>query len=423
MEKRKDSKGRVLKEGESERSDGRYQYRYTDRLGKRNTVYSKDLKSLREKEQEIQQALAAGMLSLSSKMTVREITNKYLAMHKGSVKDSTYNQFEVFKSRLEKDSFGNYNIKDVTITTAKIWLASLYNSGLSFGTVNNYKAILKPSFDLALDDGIIARNPFDFSLGKIIKNNAVEKKPLSLDEYLRFVSFAREHDRFFRTVDEIILLYETGLRVSELCGLTFSDIDLEENILKINKQMVKTKNKERHVQTLKTQKSNRIIPISPAARESILNLTINRPKVKEEKEVDGHSDFLIIASTGRPKIGADIEYDFRMMVAVYNKMHPDNTLPHITPHTLRHTFCTRMILSGMNIKAVQYLMGHSTISVTLNVYTHMMSSADAIKEFESRLSLSGSTPTLKEMSNSRPNSLTPMVRADTALDTGFAKLM
>lgn len=72
---------------------------------------------------------------------------------------------------------------------------------------------------------------------------------------------------------------------------------------------------------------------------------------------------------------------------------PLDQLPRITPHTLRHTFCTRLVMSGMNIKTVQYLMGHSTVSVTLNVYSHIRSSADVIKEFREKLPVLGCTPT------------------------------
>ena len=390
MERRKDTTGKVLKEGESQRKDGRYQYRYTDVTGKRCVVYAKDIRLLRIKEAEIQKLMDSGVKSISLKMTVRELVEKYVDLHKTSVKPNTCIQLENFRERIKTDPFGKCPISEVTTSAAKIWLTSLYNSGLAYGTVNNFKAIMRPAFDMALDDNLIVRNPFDFSLSKIVKNTATEKRPISADEYSRLIIFAQNDARFYKHVDELVLLYETGLRVSELCGLTFADIDLEENVLRIRQQVVKSNTQTRCVQSLKTKKSERIIPISPKAKESILNLIINRPKV-DEKEVDGYKDFLIITRTGRPKLNTDIEEALRRLIAVYNKEHPDNPLPHITPHTFRHTFCSRMIMSGMNIRTVQYLMGHSSASVTLNVYTHIMASSDVVKEFEDKVLLN-STP-------------------------------
>lgn len=415
MERRKDDKGRVLKEGESQRKDGRYQYRYTDKTGKRCTIYARDIKTLREKENEIQKLLDAGVKTISSKMTVRDIVYEYIKMHKASVKPNTGSQLDNFKTRIERDSFGDCPISDVTVSMAKMWMTSLYNSGLAYGTVNNFKAIMKPAFDMAYDDNLITRNPFDFSLSKIVQNDAVEKRPITDDEYCRLVMFARSDKRFQKmdTADEIILLYETGLRVSELCGLTFSDIDLEHNILKVERQILKSKKAPRYVGSTKTKYGKRIVPISPAAKESILNLTINRPKVKE-KIIDGYKDFLLITTSGNPKLGANVQYDIRRLVAAYNAEYPWEPMPRISPHTFRHTFCTRMILSGMNIKTVQYLMGHSTASVTLDVYSHIMSSTDAVKEFEAHFATLKATPTQKAiLSGLVPDVVTPSPLHDT----------
>ena len=392
MERRKDSKGRVLKEGESQRKDGRYQYRWMEKNRKRRTIYAVSLKELRLKEQEIQDAMNLG-LGLFDEITVSELVNKYVDIHKASVKPQTQEQLNSFARKIENDIIGGYCITEISATAAKSWVAGLYKQGLSYGTINNYKAIMKPAFDMALDDNIILRNPFSFGLSKVIKNQAQEKRPITEDEYARLIAYTRENKRFAGITDIVILLYETGVRVSELCGLTFRDIDLEQNVLQINKQLLKVKGKPRNLQTTKTAKGNRIIPLSPSARESILNLAINRPKLKEEKMVDGHTDFLLISHTGNPRLGNHIEGSMRNLIAAYNRDNPSELLPHITPHTLRHTFCTRLIMSGMNVKTVQYLMGHSTVSVTLNVYSHIRSSADVVKEFREKLPELGCTPT------------------------------
>ena len=80
--------------------------------------------------------------------------------------------------------------------------------------------------------------------------------------------------------------------------------------------------------------------------------------------------FLFVNQKGKPKVAIDYNALFVRMVKKYNKQHKDNPLPHITPHTLRHTFCTRLASKNMNPKDLQYIMGHSNISITMNWYAH-----------------------------------------------------
>lgn len=96
----------------------------------------------------------------------------------------------------------------------------------------------------------------------------------------------------------------------------------------------------------------------------------NRPKVKKEMIVDGYTNFIMLDKNGNPKVALHIENEMRWVMKKYKELYPDNPLPHITPHVFRHTFCTNYANAGMEIKNLQYLMGHSDASVTLNVYAH-----------------------------------------------------
>ena len=86
--------------------------------------------------------------------------------------------------------------------------------------------------------------------------------------------------------------------------------------------------------------------------------------------VDGYSGFLLIDKNGNPKVALHIENECRWAMYKYNRLHPNDLLPNITPHVYRHTFCTKMAQQGMDLKALQYLMGHSDAGVTMNVYSH-----------------------------------------------------
>ncbi len=96
----------------------------------------------------------------------------------------------------------------------------------------------------------------------------------------------------------------------------------------------------------------------------------NRPKIRKEKKIDGYSGFLLLDKDQKPKVALHIENSIRWGLKKYAKLYPEDPLPHITPHVLRHTFCTDMANAGLDIKSLQYVMGHSGADITMNVYTH-----------------------------------------------------
>jgi len=104
--------------------------------------------------------------------------------------------------------------------------------------------------------------------------------------------------------------------------------------------------------------------------DALKRMLERRPEVDVEPMVDGYTNFIMLDKNGNPKVALHIENEMRWAMKKYKKLHPDSPLPHITPHVFRHTFCTGYANDGMNIKDLQYLMGHSDASVTLNVYSH-----------------------------------------------------
>lgn len=138
----------------------------------------------------------------------------------------------------------------------------------------------------------------------------------------------------------------------------------------------------RFIETPKTKKGERVIPMTPDAYKAFSFLVKEVSKRKLNPIVDGHSGFLFVNQNGQAMAPYGISLSFRNIIAAYNKtVEESKKLPKITPHTFRHTFCTRLILSGMDVKSVQYIMGHSTLNTTLSVYTHVKE-LDALKEFD-----------------------------------------
>lgn len=378
-EKRRDSKNRILRTGESQRKDGRYAYKYIDAFGKPQFVYAWKLVptdrtpagkrediSLREKVEEILQDKNDGIDTAGKKMTVYELFKKYLKQQRNA-RASTQNTYHYLLEFLKKDKFGARSIDTVKISDVKTWLLELKENGLAYGTVLFYKRALKPAFKMALHDDCIRKNPFDFSLSSVMKNDTRSRQALTQEQEEKLLAFVQSDVCYQKHYDEIIVLLRTGLRISEFCGLTVNDLDFTNRVINIDHQLIKLK-RNYIVQPPKSENGVRQIPMSDEVYQSLKNILKHRRKQKE-LEIDGYKDFLFINRNGNPNVAVNYEAVFRKLVNKYNSKHEEQ-LPRITPHVMRHTFCTRLANAGMNPKALQYVMGHSNITITLNLYAH-----------------------------------------------------
>lgn len=366
---RKDSKGRVLKTGESERKDGLYQYRYTEASGERKTIYANNLNDLRKKEQEIQKLLDLGVSYFEGSMSVSDLLDRYLAL-KQHLRKNTVRGYQVTIKTLRKDkSFCNMKIRMVKRGDCQRCMITLSKMGYAYGTINRGYTILKSAFQMACDEDILSKNPCNFRLSSVIVKNTKKRCALTPEEQERFLKFIKEDDRYYRHYDTVVFMIETGLRIGELTGLTLNDIDWKNNRIIINHQLqVEAGRKKLYIETTKTEDGVRNIPLTPKARASLENIVKNRnPKNIPEVMIDGYIGFLFLTRNGTPRHVFNYDEVFRNCVIKYNKSH-NVQLPNISPHILRHTFCTNCINAGMNIKSVQYLMGHATSAMTLDVY-------------------------------------------------------
>ena len=134
------------------------------------------------------------------------------------------------------------------------------------------------------------------------------------------------------------------------------------------------------IEPTKTNAGTRVIPMTKEVTEMFRAIIQDRPEYKVEKVVGGYTGFLFLDKNGMPLVAMHWEHRFNSMVGRYNEIYKVQ-MPNITPHVCRHTYCSNMAKSGMNPKTLQYLMGHSDIAVTLNVYTHV-GLEDAEKELQ-----------------------------------------
>ena len=367
-ERRKDSKNRVLRNGESQRKDGTYMYRYTDVRGKRVCVYARTLEDLRVKEQTIQKELNDGIDYAAGEIIVLDLLKRYIATKTG-VRYNTKVGYQFVLNLVSKENFGFLKIRDIKPSDAKQWFIKLYQDGRRYSTITSVRGVLRPAFEMAVEDDIIRRNPFSFQITDVVPNDSKTRQAISGEVKERFLTFIRESRHYSQYYDEIIILLGTGMRVSELYGLTRADLDFEARRIKVERQLTRTRHCEYYVEKPKTASGERYIPMTDEVYRAFQNAVQRRKQPKVELLIDGHTGFLFLDKDGKPKVAMHLEHVMKRIVDRYNDAHEDK-LPSITPHVLRHTFCTEMANSGIDLKSLQYLMGHSDAGVTLNVYTH-----------------------------------------------------
>ena len=378
---RRDSKHRLLRAGESIRADGKYQFKYYIG-GKAKFVYSwrleptdklpagkKPTPSLRELEKQVGCDLESQLDPLKKNLTVVELTERYLSTKTGA-KPSTAANYNFVMNILKKEEFGAKKISHIKTSDAKLFLIKLQSDGKGYSTVKTVRGILRPAFQMAVDDDILNKNPFGFQLAGVVVNDSVTREAISREDMRRFLKFVHDDNCYCKYYEAVYILFHTGLRISEFCGLTLKDIDLQNKVLNIDHQLQRTSDMTYRIESTKTKAGTRKLPLTEDVVECFRAIIEDREPPKKEKMIDGYAGFLYYDTNGMPLVAMHWEHRFKHMVKRYNEIYRLQ-MPSITPHVCRHTYCSNMAKSGMNPKTLQYLMGHSDIGVTLNTYTHL----------------------------------------------------
>ncbi len=381
-EKRRDNKNRILRSGESQRKDGRYAYKYTDATGKQQFVYSwklektdklpegkRDCLSLREKEKQILRDLDDQIAPRGGEMTVLALVQKYI-LQKTGVRPNTEAGYQTVVNILKKEKFGGMRIDRVKISDAKCWLIQLQQNGRSYSSIHSIRGVVRPAFQMAVDDDLIRKNPFEFQLATVIVNDSVTREAITRKQERAFLEFVKNDKHFSRYYEGIYILFKTGLRISEFVGLTLADLDMKNRTIIVDHQLQRTSKMEYVIEATKTTSGTRVLPMTDDVYACFERIIANRKAPKVEPIIGGKWGFLYLDKNGMPMVALHWEHYFKHICQKYNSIYKVQ-MPKVTPHVCRHTYCSNMAKSGMNPKTLQYLMGHSDIGVTLNTYTHI----------------------------------------------------
>lgn len=359
--RRKDSKGRVLKDGERERKDGTYEYRYTNPFGRRKSVYAPTLNELREKEKEVERLVMQGVVP--SNITVGELFDRFQET-KINLRPQTLRRYDTMKRKIDNQyGIGYIKVTKFTVTHAKSVAAKMVQQGMKASTMKQQLSMLASLFEFARESNLIASNPFSFQKKTLLPKDDKKEKFLTAEQQRRLLDFAAEYEDDMYVV--IMMLLNTGLRIGEFCGLTFSEIDFDNKTILVQHQLVECGNL--HFDSLKTESSRRTIPMNNAVYDCLIE---QKNKVKNVDNENPWDDIVFLQPNKAPYNRTVIFKRLQVLKQGYNQENPDCPIDLLSPHVLRHTFCTNLILNSVNPSVTQYLMGHSYLSTTLNIYTH-----------------------------------------------------
>ena len=390
--RRLDSNRIALKAGESQRPNGTYCYRYRSRDGKVHAIYAKTLEELRDKEKKLCVDLYDGVRTDGATLTVNEMFDRWCELKRGH-KDKTISNYKYMYNTYVRKSFGKVRIKDVKKSDVKRFYNLLANEHiLSIATIDSVHTVLHQVFNLAVDDNYIRVNPSDNMLKelKLSHNFGVEKrKALTKAEQDLFLDFLKRNPKYNHWYPVFAVMVGTGMRVGETVGLRWCDIDLDKKYININHTLVYYNRGgcvgcNFAVNTPKTKSGCRDIPMFDFVKEAFLQEKAyqDETNISCKVSVDGYTDFIFVNRFGETQHQGTLNKAIRRIIRDCNDEvllnHKGDGEPLLLPpfscHTLRHTFATRLCEMEVYYKTIQDVLGHSDISVTMNIY------ADVTKE-------------------------------------------
>lgn len=416
-EKRKDSKGRVLRSGEYQDKNGRYVFKYFDAKGVRRAVYSWKLVdtdkvptgkrckgSLREMEKHIKRDVDDGINShIAYRTSLNAFFDDYIET-KYELKQSTRTNYKYMYDKYVREVIGYKSISALKYSDVKKFYIYLINDvGFKPNSMEIINTILHPVFNTAVRDGYIRVNPTDGVMAEIKKSHAWEKPKrhaLTESQQTAFVSYIAASKTYKHWLPLFTVLLGTGCRVGEVIGLRWIDCDFDSGIIHIDHNLIYRQGEGGgnccfRITTPKTKAGTRIVPMLNEVKQALVDERERQTRHGFNRTViDGYSGFIFQNRYGdclsphcinRAIERISRDYNAGETVQAQAEDREPLLLPHFTVHNLRHTFCTRFCEHETNLKIIQEIMGHADISTTMNIYNE----ATREKKLESFANLEG----------------------------------
>ena len=366
----KDLKGKELGIGLSQRKDGIYQARYTDRWGKRKTIYGKILRELRK---ELAEAVASNQnyTSIKDDVILDNWFIRWMDIYKNkNIRPNTKREYTHIYYKNISPYLGNRKINSLVKSDIQLLIDNAYDNNYGYERQNKIKVILKDMLQRAVEDCLVVNNPV--SGVKLRTDKEIRAKSLTIEEQNTFFDYCRNtfYDNLFNVA------VNTGLRPGELFALQLSDVDLENGYIDVNKTLVYQKYldddcKTFHIEPPKTKQSYRKVPINSICRVYI-ERQFELKRIVAEKRPKQQNDYLFVTKFNTPLNSVIYSDAIKAVIRQINLTRSfDSQFEVFSGHTFRHTFATRCFENGIDTKVVQSYLGHASLKMTMDLYTHV----------------------------------------------------
>lgn len=332
---------------------------------KRRTIYGKTRREVRDKLAKALADRADGIVFDDENMTVGEYLKRWLSdCVRGTVRESTFSRDKYLMNNHAIPALGRVKLKNLGALRLQGLYRDRLDSGLSAATVQKMHHVLHKALDQAVRWNLIPRNPADAV--KAPTPVPKEMRPLSVHEARGLLEVARGN----RLEAFYVLALHTGMRSGELLGLKWEDIDLGSSVpsLRVRRTLTRTGNgKGLALGEPKTKKSRRTVRLTPRAVEALKS---HRARQAEEKLKAGalYEDRGLVFSGEGGNLLNPSNIRQRSFAMLLKKA----GLPGITFHDLRHTCASLLFQRNIHPKFVQELLGHASVAITLDTYSHML---------------------------------------------------
>lgn len=373
-----------LPKGISIRKDGRYQARYTLNR-KRYTIYGNTLKEVEKKLRDAKYEIDHGIYAKPDRITVDAWYKIWLKEYRENVVRET-TVIGNKKCYLHvKPEIGQMKLQAVRPEHIQRVLNKMKSEGYSGSYIENTRQTMNMIFYQALMNGIIITNPVEKSVLPKVETGKSDTHRRALTEWEQqtFLECAAKRKPFY--ADIFYVGFSTGMRIGEINALEWQDIDFGKMEIHVNGTMIKVAGKDYYKGPVKTGKSRRTVPMLPEIAKRLRNHKLEQAKLRmmlgdKWDPVKGLEHLVFTTMFGKPLMTLSVGRYINSTVNAVNREEEkrakkEHRKPKIMetfcPHSMRHTFATRALERGIPPKVVQSYLGHSTIDVTMNIYTHV----------------------------------------------------
>lgn len=374
----------------------RYEFHYVDCFGKKRVVSSykleptdqlpkgkKSSKSLREKEAELKAYIENDIDIDGAKLTLLEVVDRYLSSlyNRKKIAHNTKVGYNVTVNTLKQYRLGYMEIGKIRPEHCEDWLTDMKKKYRG-SSIQTQISLIKRAFEYAMDYDYIVKNPFRHITTD--KSDSKKIEALSVDDMNRFLDFCSKDSHSLHCYDMLYILFWSGLRASELCGLTLDNIDMTNRLIIVDKQL-QCINHQHVVLPTKTTNGERVIPMTDGVYAHFQNVIKQRylkgdiEPVCYDEQGNAYEGFVFLATRSRKTIvRSHVEEYLRNCIKRFNNTNTENPIRKFEPHVCRHTFATNM--QYLPPKTLQYILGHGNITTTMNNYVDVKPSTEQLKQ-------------------------------------------